>query len=101
VILYNFPLITAGIDFDSDMILALAQHPNIVGIKLTCANVGKLHRVASTIPFSEFAVLSGKSDILLHGKSSKYRLPLVTELSVDYYPPCNHPQVCCQDPQEE
>lgn len=67
VLLYNFPLITAGIDFDSDMVLALAQHPNIVGIKLTCANVGKLHRIASTIPSSEFAVLSGKSDILLHG----------------------------------
>jgi len=67
VLLYNFPLITAGIDLDSDMVLALAQHPNIVGIKLTCANVGKLHRITSMIPSSEFAVLSGKSDIMLHG----------------------------------
>jgi len=67
VLLYNIPLITAGIDLDSDMILTLAQHPNIVGVKLTCANVGKLHRISSTIPSSEFAVFSGKSDVLLQG----------------------------------
>jgi len=67
VMLYNFPRITAGIDLDSDMIIALAQHPNIVGVKLTCANMGKLHRITSTIPSSEFAVFGGKSDILLQG----------------------------------
>jgi len=67
VMLYNFPRITAGIDFDSAMILSLAQHPNIVGVKLTCANMGKLHRITSTIPSSDFAVFGGKSDILLQG----------------------------------
>jgi Dihydrodipicolinate synthetase family len=69
VMLYNFPRITAGIDLDSDMILTLAQHPNIVSVKLTCANMGKLHRITSTIPSSEFAVFGGKSDILLQGLS--------------------------------
>lgn len=53
------------------MVLILAQHPNIVGIKLTCANIGKLHRITSTLPSSEFAVFAGKSDILLQGLCSR------------------------------
>jgi L-threo-3-deoxy-hexylosonate aldolase len=31
---------------DSDLIIKLAQHPNIVGTKFTCGNTGKLTRVA-------------------------------------------------------
>ena len=36
--IYNFPTVTAGIDLDSDVIGALAAHPNIVGTKLSCGN---------------------------------------------------------------
>ena len=46
VIIYNFPGAVAGIDLDSDMLIRLAKHPNIVGTKFTCGNVGKLGRVA-------------------------------------------------------
>lgn len=46
VILYNFPGAVAGIDMDSDFIIRLSQHPNIVGTKFTCCNTGKLTRVA-------------------------------------------------------
>ncbi|KAF2237221.1 aldolase [Viridothelium virens] len=46
IILYNYPGAVAGIDMDSDFMIRLAQHPNIVGTKFTCGNTGKLARVA-------------------------------------------------------
>jgi L-threo-3-deoxy-hexylosonate aldolase len=46
VILYNYPGAVAGLDMDSDLIIKLAKHPNIVGTKFTCGNTGKLTRVA-------------------------------------------------------
>lgn len=46
IILYNYPGAVAGIDMDSDFIIKLSQHPNIVGTKFTCGNTGKLTRVA-------------------------------------------------------
>jgi 4-hydroxy-2-oxoglutarate aldolase len=64
---YNFPVVTAGLDLDSDTISALAKHPNIVGTKLSCGNIGKLQRLTSTFKQSEFAVFAGKSDVLLQG----------------------------------
>jgi len=64
---YNFPTVTAGQDLDSDIIIALAAHPNIVGTKLSCGNVGKLHRITSTVPASQFSTLAGVSEILLQG----------------------------------
>lgn len=64
---YNFPTVTAGIDLDSSILIELAQHPNIVGTKLSCGNVGKLHRITASTPMSNFAVFAGKSDVLLQG----------------------------------
>ena len=46
LILYNYPGAVAGIDMDSDFIIRLSQHQNIVGTKFTCGNTGKLTRVA-------------------------------------------------------
>ena len=57
IILYNYPGAVAGIDMDSDLLIRLAAHPNIVGTKFTCGNTGKLTRVAlatnATTPFSK------------------------------------------------
>jgi len=57
LILYNYPGAVAGIDMDSDLLIKLAAHPNIVGTKFTCGNTGKLTRVAlatnAKTPFSE------------------------------------------------
>ncbi|KAJ8586938.1 aldolase [Rhizopogon salebrosus TDB-379] len=64
---YNFPTVTAGIDLDSDIILTLSDHPNIVGTKLSCGNIGKLHRITSIKPPSEFCTLAGVSEVLLQG----------------------------------
>nr|CEG03239.1 unnamed protein product [Fusarium acuminatum CS5907] len=57
----------------SDIIISLSQHPNIVGVKLTCGNTGKLNRVvAATRKLSkynprqpEFLVLAGSADFLI------------------------------------
>jgi 4-hydroxy-2-oxoglutarate aldolase len=70
ILIYNFPAVTSGIDISSDIIaeLAAANPGKLVGCKLTCGNLGKLHRVAHdkriTTPFATFA---GKSDFFLHG----------------------------------
>jgi len=57
IILYNYPGAVAGIDMDSDLLIKIAKHPNIIGTKFTCGNTGKLTRVAlatnAKTPFSE------------------------------------------------
>lgn len=65
IIIYNFPGVTAGIDLNSDIISELAQHPNIVGVKLTCANAGKVTRLTQEYTYEQFAVYAGQSDWLL------------------------------------
>lgn len=66
-LIYNFPAVTAGIDISSDSIVRLAKaNPNIVGVKLTCGNLGKLTRIASLLP-PTFTTLAGKSDFCLPG----------------------------------
>ncbi|WWC72113.1 uncharacterized protein I206_106073 [Kwoniella pini CBS 10737] len=46
IMIYNFPGAAAGIDLNSDEINELADHPNCFGVKLTCGNIGKGHRIA-------------------------------------------------------
>lgn len=65
--IYNFPTVTAGLDLDSDTLAVLAEHPNIVGTKLSCGNLGKLHRLTTRFPSTDFAVFAGRSDAFLHG----------------------------------
>ena len=65
--IYNFPVVTAGLNLDSDIIGQLAQHPNIVGTKLSCGTVGKLHRLTSSVPITKFATFPGVSDVFLQG----------------------------------
>ncbi|EJD06802.1 aldolase [Fomitiporia mediterranea MF3/22] len=63
--IYNFSVVTAGIDLDSDTLTTLAAHPNIVGTKLSCGNVGKLTHLTSSFRKSEFAVFPGTSDVFV------------------------------------
>ncbi|KAI0167001.1 aldolase [Hypoxylon sp. FL1284] len=46
IVIYNYPGAVAGIDLDSDVLIKLAEHPNIIGTKFTCGSTGKLTRVA-------------------------------------------------------
>jgi len=48
VLIYNYPGAVSGVDLDSDTLIKLAKHPNIIGCKLTCGNTGKLNRIATT-----------------------------------------------------
>ncbi|KAH8888394.1 aldolase [Thozetella sp. PMI_491] len=45
VLIYNYPAAAGGVDLDSDALGRLAKHPNIIGTKFTCGNVGKMARV--------------------------------------------------------
>ncbi|KAJ5520770.1 Aldolase-type TIM barrel [Penicillium fimorum] len=63
VVIYNFPAVQSGLDLTSDDILALAEHPNIIGCKFTCGNTGKLARVAAARP--DFLTFGGSADFTL------------------------------------
>lgn len=71
VVIYNFPGVCNGVDVDSDVMVELrGRCENIVGTKLTCAQVGKITRLSSTFPASSFATFGGQSDFLIGGLAS-------------------------------
>ena len=71
IVLYNFPAVCNGVDLDSSLITSLARrNPKIVGVKLTCASVGKIVRLGATFPASRFATFGGQSDFLIGGLAS-------------------------------
>jgi dihydrodipicolinate synthase/N-acetylneuraminate lyase len=61
----QFPGVTSGIDLNSDVLSELAQHPNIVGVKLTCGNAGKVTRLTQEYSHAQFSVYAGQSDWLV------------------------------------
>lgn len=65
LVIYNFPAVQGGLDLNSDQIIELAKHPNIVGVKLTCGNTGKLTRVAAATSSTGFATMGGSANFLL------------------------------------
>jgi 4-hydroxy-2-oxoglutarate aldolase len=72
LVIYNYPPAAGGIDLSSDSIIELAAHPNIVGVKLTCGNTGKLNRIAAATraatpsePGSGFMCMGGSADFAL------------------------------------
>lgn len=72
IIIYNYPAAVSGTDLDSDAIVKLADHPNILGCKLTCGNTGKLNRIAAATqaatvmdPGSGFMCMGGSADFTL------------------------------------
>ncbi|KKA27996.1 hypothetical protein TD95_003302 [Thielaviopsis punctulata] len=66
LVLYNFPGAASGRDMSSDTILKIAQHSNVVGVKLTCGNTGKLARIAADAP-KAFFTGGGSADFILQG----------------------------------
>ncbi|UPK99030.1 hypothetical protein LCI18_009965 [Fusarium solani-melongenae] len=69
ILIYNFPAACAGLDLSSDTILALAQHPNIAGVKLTCGNTGKLARVVAGTKDTAFKTFAGSVDFTIQSLS--------------------------------
>lgn len=46
ILMYNYPGAVSGIDLNSDLMIKISKHKNVVGAKFTCGNTGKLMRVA-------------------------------------------------------
>ncbi|XXH00256.1 GTP-binding protein [Hypoxylon texense] len=79
IVVYNFPGVSGGIDLDSDLIVDVVRgSANVVGVKLTCASVGKITRINAVVnsaefrekyprrnPESDFKIIDGYIDILL------------------------------------
>ncbi|QSZ29233.1 hypothetical protein DSL72_003745 [Monilinia vaccinii-corymbosi] len=62
--IYNYPAAQGGLDLSSDVILTLSAHHNIVGVKLTCGNTGKLARIAASAK-PPFITTGGSADFIL------------------------------------
>ena len=78
VVVYNYPGAVAGIDLDSEALQRLAEHPNIVGTKFTCGNVGKLARVvANTRPVSDVVEESKASPYLAYAGVADFIAPSI------------------------
>ncbi|HEX7593618.1 MAG TPA: dihydrodipicolinate synthase family protein [Anaerolineae bacterium] len=61
-IIYNMPIAT-GIDIDAATVIALAQHPNIIGIKDSSGNVAKFGEIIRAVR-PEFSVIAGSGSYL-------------------------------------
>ncbi len=64
VVIYNMPASAAGLDLDAAIICALAQHPNIIGVKDSAGNMAKLSQIAALAP-ARFRVFAGSAGYLL------------------------------------
>ena len=64
IIIYNYPGACSGLDLNSEIIIELSQEKNIVGVKLTCGNTGKLARVAAGAS-APFLTMGGSADFTL------------------------------------
>jgi 4-hydroxy-2-oxoglutarate aldolase len=74
LLIYNYPGAVSGMDLSSDIIIQLSAHPNIVGVKLTCGNTGKLNRIVAATKSAKpqssktqpsFLVLGGSADFTM------------------------------------
>lgn len=64
VVIYNMPTSAAGLDLDAATICALAEHPNIVGVKDSSGNMAKLSQIVASTP-ERFRAFAGSAGYLL------------------------------------
>lgn len=64
VMLYNMPANTAGLDLGVALVCALADHPNIAGLKDSAGNIAKLAHIVEQVS-ANFAVFAGSAGYLL------------------------------------
>jgi 4-hydroxy-2-oxoglutarate aldolase len=74
LIIYNYPGAVSGMDVSSDIIIQLSAHPNIVGVKLTCGNTGKLNRIVAATKSTKPQSLSSQPPFLVLGGSADFTL---------------------------
>jgi len=63
ILVYNMPA-NSGIDMDSDLIVELSQHQNIIGLKDSGGNMVKMAEIIERVD-DDFTVLSGSAGFLL------------------------------------
>lgn len=73
LLIYNYPGAVSGLDLSSDLIVKLSAHPNIVGVKLTCGNTGKLNRIVAATKSAKPSV-AGQPSFLVLGGSADFTL---------------------------
>lgn len=74
LLIYNYPGAVSGMDLSSDVIIQLSVHPNIVGVKLTCGNTGKLNRIVAATKGAKPRSLSSAPPFLVLGGSADFTL---------------------------
>lgn len=72
VVIYNMPANAAGIDLDAALVGALAEHPNIIGVKDSAGNMAKLAEILAATEMGRsatngprFSVFAGSAGYLL------------------------------------
>jgi 4-hydroxy-2-oxoglutarate aldolase len=74
LIIYNYPGAVSGMDLSSDLIIQLSTHSNIVGVKLTCGNTGKLNRIVAATKSAKPQSSSSQPPFLVLGGSADFTL---------------------------
>lgn len=65
IVIYNMPANAAGIDLDVAIICALAEHPNIIGVKDSSGNMAKLAQIVAATSPAHFRAFAGSAGYLL------------------------------------
>jgi 4-hydroxy-2-oxoglutarate aldolase len=92
IVIYNMPLSTQ-LNMEADLVLELASHPNIVGIKDSAPNVLQVQSVCQSAP-EGFSVLTGAASLLLASMTVGASGAILAaanvayDLSVDCYDAC-------------
>ncbi len=64
IVIYNMPGSTGGLDLDAATIIAIAEHPRVIGVKDSAGNVTKLAEIVARARRG-FQVLAGSAGFLL------------------------------------
>lgn len=74
VLIYNYPGAVSGMDLSSETIIELSSHANIVGVKLTCGNTGKLNRIVAATKSRKSVTSNGAPPFIVLGGSADFTL---------------------------
>ncbi|HEY7358536.1 MAG TPA: dihydrodipicolinate synthase family protein [Ktedonobacterales bacterium] len=64
IVIYNMPNSTGGLDLDAATILAIGEHPRVLGVKDSAGNITKLAEIAGRAR-PDFRALAGSAGFLL------------------------------------
>ncbi|KAL9560125.1 hypothetical protein MBANPS3_000089 [Mucor bainieri] len=65
VVIYNYPGVCQGIDLSIPLLVELSKHKNIVGVKGTDGNVGKMANLVNKTNPQDVTLLAGSADFFL------------------------------------